>query len=118
MVGDVVPSLACVSCQSLFGSLGGMFQAERERSFEPLFFSKEPLEVFFRVLDSSVNDKAMLSDGCSLEDTFSEFRGEAGYSSRMEGSDHDHLYFFKKTYKQRTVMEFCITPVRCNQICI
>ena len=35
----------------------------------------------------------------------------------MEGSNQDHLFLFKKS-KHRSVMEFCITLVRCNQVCI
>ena len=60
----------------------------------------------------------MPSDKYFLEDMFSEFDDKAGRRSMMEGMDRDHLYFFSKKYKHRTIMEFCITLVRCNHICI
>ena len=60
----------------------------------------------------------MPSDGCSPGDMISEFEGEVGCSDRMEESDQDHLYFFSKKCRRKIVMEFCITLIRCNQICI
>ena len=55
-------------------------------------------------------------DECSPEDTLSEF-GAAGRSGRMEESDQIICISFQK-YKHRSLMELCITLIRCNQICI
>ena len=55
------------------------------------------------------------SDRCSPGDMLSEFEGMARCSGRMDRSDQDHLYFFSKC-KHESVMEFCITLVRCNHV--
>jgi len=64
------------------------------------------------------SNEAVSSDTCSSEDILFEFGGVARRSDRMEGSDRDHLYFFFKKYKHRSVIELCITLVKCNQVCI
>jgi len=57
--------------------------------------------------------------GRSSEDVSLEFGDVAGRSGRMEGSDRDNLYFFFfKKCKHKSVIELCITLVRCNQVCI
>jgi len=71
------------------------------------------LELLSGSLDGGVGNEILPSDGCSPEDLLSKFGGEAGRSGKIKESDRDHLYFFYKT-----VMEFCSTRVRCNQICI
>ena len=50
--------------------------------------------------------------GCSLEDKPLEFKGETRCRDKMKVLDWNHLYFFSKKYKQKSIMKFFITLVR------
>ena len=106
-VGCVISLQACMSCRSPSGFLGGVLQVERRRFFiwKISYFRGRTSRSFLRgLLGSVVSNETLPSTGCSLEDVFSEFGGEAGRSDRMERLDY--LYFIAKRSKHRTVMEF------------
>ena len=81
--------------------LGPVFQAERRRSFTGGTFILNLSELLSRTLDSGISNEVVPFSGRFREDVSSDFRGVAGRSSRMEGSNQDHLYFFSKIYTQK-----------------
>ena len=62
---------------------------------------KEPPELLQGTLDSGVSYEVVRSDRYSPENMLLEFGGVARLSSRTEGSDRDHLYFFSKNVNTR-----------------
>ena len=65
-------------------------------------------DLFLRTKGQDVSNETVPSNRCSPEDMLSEFESKARHSDMMEGSDQDHLYFFSKKCKYRTIMEFVL----------
>ena len=101
------------------GFLGSIFQTKKRRSFilRISYFCEGTSQSFFLgLLGRGVSNGAVQSDGCSPKDKLLEFRGMARRNGWMEGSGS--LVFLFKKCKHRSVMEPCITLVKCNQVCI
>ena len=132
-VGDMISSLACVSWrfhsgrtsmsrvsyQSPMASLEACFWWREDLlPEEPLFLWRKFSELLSGSLDVGVSNEILSSEECSPKDMLLEFGGKSWRSGIIEGSEWDNMYFFSKRCKHTTVMEFCITFIRCNQICI
>ena len=74
------------------------------------------MELLLETPDSGVSNEVVPSDRYSPEDMHSDFGGMVGRRSRTERSDWDHLYFFSKKCKHKSVIELCTTFVRFNRV--